>query len=222
MGKLIVIEGTDCSGKQTQAELLITRLNNANHNTQLFGFPNYNSPTGKIIAGPYLGKPDYGNSYFAEGASNVDPKVAGFYYSADRLYNKNHLLETLKTSHLILDRYVESNLAHQGGKITNKKQRLELYNWFINLEYYLIKLPQPDIKVLLYMPRQFAAELKAKRKELPDDHEKNEDYLLLAEKAYLEVATLRDFKIIHCVKDNKIRTIEDINNELYEYVLSHL
>ena len=86
-GKLIVIEGTDCSGKETQTKLLIKRLIGENIKVRDFSFPNYDSPTGKIIGGAYLGKPSIGESYFEENATNVDPKVASLYYADDRKYN---------------------------------------------------------------------------------------------------------------------------------------
>ena len=86
-GKLIVVEGTDCSGKETQTNLLMKILENNDIPVTKFSFPNYESPTGKIIAGPYLGKPYVSNSWFKEGAVNVEAKVASLYYAADRLYN---------------------------------------------------------------------------------------------------------------------------------------
>ena len=92
MNKIIVIEGTDCSGKETQSKLLLKRLNEENISTEYITFPNYESPTGKIVGGPYLGKESISNGYFEEGAANVDPKVASLYYAADRLYNK-HIIE---------------------------------------------------------------------------------------------------------------------------------
>ena len=86
-GKLIVIEGTDCSGKETQSNLLVDFLNNAGLKTKKFAFPNYDSPTGKIIAGPYLGKEGYQPPLFEEGASNVDPYCATLLFAMDRKYN---------------------------------------------------------------------------------------------------------------------------------------
>ena len=95
-GKLIVIEGTDCSGKETQSNLLVSALNEKGIKTEKFCFPYYESATGKIVAGPYLGKKDYCEGYFAEGATNVDPKVASLYFAADRKYNINKILENNK------------------------------------------------------------------------------------------------------------------------------
>ncbi len=220
--KLIVIEGTDCSGKQTQSELLAKKLLLAGHDVTKKAFPMYDTPTGKIIAGPYLGKPDYGTSYFSEGATHVDGKVAGLYFAADRYYNANKIVTALQTHHVILDRYVESNMAHQAGKEKNKKARKKIYKWFAKLEYGFLKLPQPNIRVLLFMPREFAKVLKAGRAEPADQHEADETYLKLAETAYLEVAKRQNYKIIECVKNGVIRTIEDINEELFAYISSKL
>ena len=86
-GKLIVVEGTDCSGKETQTNLLLTNLHTDNIKVEKFSFPNYQSPTGKIIGGPYLGKSYICEGWFPEGAPQVDPKVAALYYAADRKYN---------------------------------------------------------------------------------------------------------------------------------------
>lgn len=220
--KIIVIEGTDASGKNTQSTLLAKKLNEAGKDTFNLSFPMYDSPTGQVVGGAYLGKPEISQSVFTEGAVNVDGKVSGLYFSADRLYNKPKILSTLQKGNVILDRYVESNMAHQAGKYESKKQRRATYKWFSKLEYGLLGLPKPDIRVLLFMPRQYANQLLKDRNRLKDEHEKDENYLIIAEKAYLEVAKFMKYKIINCVKDGKIRAIEDINQELYAYVAKKL
>ena len=91
-GKLIVIEGTDCSGKGTQSELLYQKLVSDGLNVYKTSFPMYDTPTGKIIGGPYLGKEHICLGWFKEGANNVPAKVASLYYAADRLYNINIML----------------------------------------------------------------------------------------------------------------------------------
>jgi len=220
MNKLIVIEGTDCSGKQTQSELLKQNLEQKGYIIHQTGFPRYDTPTGRIIGECYLGKT--GNGFFKEGATKVDPQVAGLYYAADRLYNLPKVNEMLETGSVILDRYVDSNMAHQGAKEEDKEKREQTYKFFENLEYELLKLPRPDIRVLLYMPTEFASILKKGREEVADQHEMEEDYLKRAESAYLEIAERNNYKIISCVKDGTIRTIEDIQEELLEYVISQL
>lgn len=223
MGKLIVIEGTDCSGKQTQSEKLIKRLKKTGRNVHYFSYPNYNSPTGKIIAGPYLAKPAYmAQSYFSEGPDKVSAKVSGLYYAADRLYNMPELNNLLLSGDVVLDRYVDSNMAHQGGKIADKRQRFATYKWFEKLEYGLLSLPKADIKVLLYMPHEYSKALRAGRSEKLDLFESNEEHLKHAERAYLEIAKRNHYKVINCVKNGQIRSIDDINDELYEYISKKL
>ena len=221
MNKLIVIEGTDCSGKQTQSELLMKNLSELGYNIHKSCYPRYDTPTGRIIGECYLGKT--GKGFFSEGATNVDPKVAGLYYSADRLYNAPKVAKMLETGSVVLDRYVDSNLAHQCAKALNKEQWDDTYNYFVELEYGLLKLPRPDIRILLYMPTEYARVLKAGRvEEAPDQHEADEEYLKRAEQSYLEVAKRNDYKVIACVRDGVIRTIEDIQAELLEFVKSEL
>lgn len=217
MNKIIVIEGTDCSGKETQSKMLLEKLSNNNIDSVYMTFPAYDTPTGKIIGGSYLGKESIGKCLFPEGAVNVDAKVASLYYAADRLYNKPKIEKMLTKSNIIIDRYVESNMAHQGGKIKDKSERLEMYNFLNSLEYDLLKLPKPDITIFLYMPYQYAVELKKNRTEL-DQHELSEEHLRNAETCYLELAELHNYIKIDCVKDGVIRTKEDINEEIYQKV----
>ena len=220
-GKLIIIEGTDCSGKQTQAEKLIERLNSEGIDTVKYSFPDYDTPTGKIVGGPYLGKSYICDGWFPEGAPNVSGKVASLYYAADRLYNVDKIKKSLSDGKLvIIDRYVESNMAFQGSKFETKEQRISMFKWLEKLEYELIGLPRPDKVLFLYMPYEYACELKKKREELPDQNEKDENLLRRAERTYLELAEIYNYEIINCVENNTIRNIEDIHNEVYRKVKS--
>lgn len=218
-GKLIVIEGTDCSGKETQTKLLIEKLRKENIKVDNFSFPNYNSPTGKIIGGPYLGKEYICDSYFEEGATKVDPKVASLYYAADRKYNIDKITFLLENgANIILDRYIYSNMAHQGGKILDEKERNNMYEWLEKLEFDLLKLPKPDIAVFLHMPTEVSAVLKQNREEALDEHEKDSEHLKQAERSYMELAKRYNFKTIECTFDDEVRSIENINDELYDYI----
>ena len=222
-GKLIVIEGTDCSGKETQTKLLVERLEKENIKCVRFSFPNYDSPTGKIVGGPYLGKDYICEGWFEEGAVNVDPMVASLYYAADRKYNVGKIEELINSGiNVILDRYTYSNLAHQGAKKEKERDRLGIYRTLSKLEFGILELPEADIKVLLHMPYDVASELKKNREERPDQHETSKEHLLMAEKAYQEIAHLYEFKTIECSQDNKPRKIEDINDELYNIVKKKL
>ena len=222
-GKLIVIEGTDCSGKETQTKMLVERLEKLNIKCERLSFPMYDTPTGKIVGGPYLGKDYICDGWFEEGAVNVNPKVSSLYYAADRKYNVGKIEELLnKGINVILDRYTYSNLAHQGGKLEKKQERLEMYNWLDKLEFELLELPKADIKVFLHMPYVVSCILKKDRVEKADQHEASKEHLLLSESAYIEIAEIYNFKTIECNIGDSPKKIEDINNELYDYVYNNL
>lgn len=223
-GKLIVIEGTDCSGKETQTNLLIKILENNDIPVTKFSFPNYESPTGKIIAGPYLGKPYVSNSWFKEGPVNVDAKVASLYYAADRKYNLKEITKALDYGiNVVLDRYAYSNMAHQGGKLETKEERNQLYTWIEKLEFDLLELPKADIRVFLHMPYEGAVILKKGRSiDNLDEHEKDEKHLKRAEEAYFEIADRFDFYIIECMDNERIKRIDEIQEELSNYVLNEI
>jgi dTMP kinase len=219
-GKLFLIEGTDCSGKATQSDLLVKRLKENGQDVELLSFPMYDTPTGKIIGGPFLGKPSICASWFSEGAPNVDPRVSSLYYTADRLYNLSKITNLLDLGiNVILDRYTPSNMAHHGSKINDPDERLAFYKWIDELEYDSLKLPRPDKTYLLYMPHEYAEKLRASREETLDDNEKASEYLKKTAETYLEISKIYDFKVINCVTNDRIKTIEEINNELYNDVL---
>ena len=221
MGKLILIEGTDCSGKETQSKLLKNKIEKDNKTCVYFSFPNYDSPTGKIVGGPYLGKEEISHSYFSEGAVNVNPKVASLYFAADRLYNLETLKKLLKENdYVILDRYTYSNMAHQGGKEKNKNKRCEIYNFIYELEFNLLNLIKPDLVIFLHMPLKYSIELRKNRESL-DEHEKSINHLKMAETSYLELKDKYNFKYVSCIKNNKIRSIDDINEEIYNLIRNY-
>ena len=102
--------------------------------------------------------------------------------------------------------------------IGNIEKRIKIYEKIDLKEYVINELPRPDKTILLYLPYEYACELKKKREELPDEAESNVEYLKNSEKAYLELAELYNYDIINCVSNNQIRTIDDINNEVYSNV----
>lgn len=225
-GRLIVIEGTDCSGKETQTNLLVAKLMKDGYSVKRFSYPMYDTPTGKIVGGPYLGKSCICDGWFPEKAPNVDPKVSSLYYAADRKYNMSKIEDELSNGTIvILDRYIYSNMAHQGGKIFDKEARYEMYNWLDELEFNLLELNKPDICIFLHMPNEAAKILKKNRSEKPDQNESDENHLINAEKSFIEVANKYNFKTIECVRENvneitieSIKTIEEINQLVYDYV----
>lgn len=221
-GKLIVIEGTDCSGKETQAKMLLNRLKNDGIKIEERAFPMYDTPTGKIIGGALLGKSHIGESVFPN-VSKLNPKVAALYYAADRLYNIDEINKMLDSGiNVILDRYVESNMGHQAGKLKSKTEKIDMMNWLEKLEYDLLELPKPDLVIFLFMPYQYTIELRNMRGEVPDEVEKDIEYLHNAEETYSLMAKRYNYDIVYCVKDDKIRTIEDISDDVYNLVKNEL
>lgn len=264
-GKIIVIEGTDCSGKETQSKMLEERLNKEGIETFRTGFPNYESASGRIVGLSYLGKPylaremidetkngvydrlmpyvrskhdrlivdivieeianELSHGWFPEGAPNVDPIVSAYYYAADRLYNLPLIMDKINQGiNVILDRYVYSNLAHQGGKYTDPELREKKYQELASLEFGFSNLPEADIKMFLHMPTAYAQILKSGRKEEADENERDVNHLINAENAFVEVANKFNFDTIECIYSNHeeiplrkdIKTPNEIHNEVFD------
>lgn len=223
MGKLIVIEGTDCSGKETQSRKLAERLKEEGFRAEYHKFPMYDTPTGEIIAANILGKPEYGKCTFPEGTTNIPPKVAALYYAADRLYNIEKIKEKLNDGTIIImDRYVESNMGHQGAKFDKESDKIEMLLWLEHLEFQVLDLPRPDKVVFLYLPYEYGEKLRNNRCEPLDGAESDPKHLINAEKTYFLMAERYKFDKIDCVQNEEIRSIEDINNELYNIVIKYL
>ena len=173
-------------------------------------FPDYSSPTGKIISEDILGK--HQKSLFDEGINKIPPKVAALYYAADRLYNIDKINELLDQGiNVILDRYVESNMAYQASKLETVSERINLILWLEQLEFTLLDLPRPDKVVFLYLPYEYRH----------DQNESNE-HLKSAENVYQLLAERYNFDVIYCVNKDKIKTIDEINEEMYQIVKDYL
>lgn len=217
MGKLIVIEGTDCSGKETQTKKLFDRLKKEGIKVVRFSFPMYETATGKIVGGPYLGKSSICESWFSD-PINLDPKVTSLYYAADRRFNIPEIQKYLDEDYIVLvDRYTISNMAHQGSKIDSEEKRYELFKWIEKLEYDFLELPKPDKIIFLHMPYIYSIKLSGNRKEL-DVQEKNTSHLRKAEIVYIELAKLYNFDVIKCVENDTLKTVEEIHEEVYDKI----
>lgn len=229
-GKLIVIEGTDCSGKETQANLLVQALKKNNIKVARLSFPCYDTPTGKIVGACYLGKEELCNKYlkenngwFEEGSGEVDGLVSSLFYAADRKYNIKQIEDLLnKGINVVLDRYTFSNMAHQGGKINTQEERFQFFKKMEVLEFDLLELPKPDLVILLYVPYQITAKLLEARKETADSNEKDVKHLRKAEQTYLELKALYKFKMVECTCDSEMRSIDSIHIEVLNNVLDFL
>lgn len=221
--KIIVIEGTDGSGKETQSKKLLDYLINQGLRVKSFSFPIYDSPTGKIVGGPYLGKEEIQKSFFEETSANVDPLVSSLYFAADRRYNFLNTIEEeiYKNDVIILDRYTTSNMGHQAGKAKTKEERNRILKFIETLEFDLCELPRPDKVIFLHMPFEATKELRKGRK-YSDGNESSEEHLRNAEKNYLEIADMYKWEYINCLKTDKYSSLNDIKSidEISEEVCS--
>ena len=206
MGKIIVIEGIEGSGKETQSKLLVGSLNRMGIKSIEFSFPMYDTPTGRIFKDCLLNN----NNYFNEGIDSLDPELVCLYTAADRKYNINKIKEYLDNDYIVvINRYTSSNMAIQGSKYSDSDERFYMYQWIDKLEYWLLKLPKPDYTILLNMPYKYSNQLSF---DLTKEDSKQNRVL----EAYLELAGLYNWDIIDCIDENKEKTIDEIHKEIIE------
>ena len=221
-GRLVAIEGGDGSGKGTQAELLREYLSiSLNLDVLKVSFPRHGVPSADI-AGKYLNG-DYGR------ADQVPADLASLAYAVDRFAASSEIRRKLvqKNSFVIADRYVASNLAHQGTKFANKKDRLAFYDRIMELEYGTMGIPKPDKQIVLIVPTAIA-QINVDKKEARsyttkkrDIHEANASHLDRAKANYEELCRLYpdEFTAIQCVDElGAMRSIDDIQLEIRDLI----
>ncbi len=219
MGKLFVIDGTDGSGKQTQFDLLKKHLTEDGIEYRTVSFPNYDSPSSSLVK-MYL------SGEFGENAKDVSPYIASTFYAADRYATfKKELQEYYENGGIILaDRYTTANMVHQAGKITDEKEREKYLNWLFDLEFNIYGLPVPTEVFFLNMPPKKVEELIKNREnkfthsDKKDIHERDSKHLEDSYNAACSLVGKYNWNEIKCVKENEIRTREDIHNEIYNIV----
>ncbi len=211
---LIVFEGIDGSGKGTQAKLLVEALQLSEMPVTLFTFPRYETPTGKIVATCLRG--EHGN--FVE----WPPKLAALPFAVDRLEAQAELREALWSGAVVCDRYVHSNVAHQGAKCCGEERRA-IIDWIEQFEFNVLVLPRPDFVLWLDMPVRQATELvgaKMERTQLEglkrDQHEANQSYQQEVATVYAELAIRPEWRIVRCSPTSTPRTPEQIQAEIVE------
>ena len=220
MAKIIVIEGTDGSGKETQSKRLEAYYTEQGYKVKRYSFPIYESATGKIVGGPFLGKPEIMKTFFEETSSKVDPLVSSLYYAADRRYNFLKEIEAdLEVQDIvILDRYTTSNMGFQVAKAKTDEHREKILRFLDVLEYDLCELPRPDLVLFLHMPLEAATELR-KGREFSDGNEADLEYQKHSEDTYLYLCDKCGWKYVNCINGEyhgveDIKPIETINEEL--------
>lgn len=217
-GKIIVIEGTDGSGKNTQMKLLSKKFEEKNINYKAISFPCYDKPSSSLVK-MYL------DGDFGSDAMEVSPYIASTFFAADRyaayktdfgkFYNNGGII--------ISDRYVSSNMLHQASKIDNKEEKINFLNWLFDLEYNIYKIPKPDKVIFLNMPIEYSSKLLKNRDnrfdyKKEDIHEKNIEYMRRSYETACELAKMYNWEEIKCVIDGKIRDINEISKEIEERI----
>ncbi len=217
---LIAIEGIDGSGKGTQAGRLCERLKASGQAVELLSFPRYTATRfGKAI-GEFL------NGRFGS-LSEVHPMLASLLYAGDRFESREVLRNAIQAHDVVvLDRYVASNIAHQGAKLQGA-EREELKDWVETIEFEIFGLPKPDVVILLDLPASAAQKLIAKKAaraytdKAADLQEADGSYLAEVREVYRQLAVDQPhWKIVPCLKGEALRSIEDISDELFEIVQS--
>lgn len=220
MGKLIVFEGTDGSGKSTQFELLAKRLEAEQIGFQRLRFPQYEEPSSALIR-MYLG------GAFGDDPEAVNAYAASTFYAVDRYASYQRVWKDYYQGGglVVSDRYTTSNAVHQGSKVP-EGERAEFFRWLYDLEYDRMGLPRPDLVVLLDMPVELSEQLMRKREQSTgthaDIHERDEDYLKKCRGVALHAAKYYGWRTVSCAKNGAIRGVEDIHEEVYAIVKSCL
>lgn len=216
MGKLIVIEGTDGSGKSTQFRLLSTHLEEDGVQFKHLVFPRYSEESSALIR-MYLG------GQFGTKPTDVNAYAASAFYAVDRYasYKIDWGQWYLDGGLVLCDRYTTSNAVHQASKETGQAQE-DYLHWLYDFEYNKMGLPRPDLVIYLDVPTDYTEKLLRSREQATntkaDIHEKDTAYLSACRTCGRTAAEYYGWKIIQCVKDGKMRTIEDIHKEIYAAV----
>lgn len=222
-GKLIVIDGTDGSGKATQVAYLTDRLKKDGYKIKVVDFPEYY----KNFFGAFIGH-CLSEQYY--NFINVHPKIASVLYAADRWQSKEDLNKWLKEGYIVVaNRYVSANQIHQGGKISDTKKRIAFIKWLDQMEYKEFGIPRPNITLYLSLPIDIVMKLlkeressKMKRaylKKKKDVHEADEKFMENSIKSALWLAkTQPNWVKINCLEKGEILSREYIHDMVYKEV----
>lgn len=220
MNKIIVIEGTDGCGKETQSKKLVEHLKNRNINVIKQDFPNYESascaPVKMLLNG------ELGNT-----ADSLDAYQSSILFAVDRLCTFKKELKNIENSNdvvLVLDRYVESNLLYQACKIDDDVARSQYTNWLFDLEYSKLKLPKPDLVIYLNVPPQVSTQLVKlrganKNGQEKDIYESDNNYMQKVYTRGIDMAKSQNWAIIDCLNENgQLKSIDEIATLINEKV----
>lgn len=223
-GFFIAFEGTDGSGKKTQTDLLRMRLQSAGYVVVPVSFPQYGKKSAGLVEEYLNGK--YGTS------SAVSPYAASLFYAVDRFDMAPAIRKFLSEGCIVIaDRYVDSNIGHQGGKIKNESEREQFFKWVYDTEYRILGIPRPHLTVIPHMPADVATRLIGRKQQRlyiergnRDAHESDIDHLRMAEEAYLWLAEKypEDHILIECMEEDALLPPEAVHMLVYQAVLERL
>lgn len=218
-GKLIIIEGSDGSGKATQTRLLVERLRKNGKSVKSVSFPDYDSESSALVK-MYL-RGDFGNE-----ADAVNPYSASAFYAVDRFasYQMQWKQFLQEGGIVIADRYTTSNMLYQMIKIQIRSEKETYLNWLEDFEFNKMGLPRPDCVILLDVPLEVTEQLMAQRVgktggQTGDIHEKDESFLRRCHEAYDMLANKYDWYRIACTLQQKMRSVQDIHEDVYQQVM---
>lgn len=218
-GTLIVIEAPDGSGKKTQADLLYTRLQQEGQHVKKVEFPNYHSDSSALVK-MYL------NGAFGKDPNEVNPYAASTFYAVDRFATfRLEWQDFYEAGGIILaDRYTTSNMVHQAAKYETEEEKEQYLQWLWDLEFKRFGLPVPDLVLFLDLPPSYSGRLISDRKNKmtgeskKDIHEMNQSFLLRSYQNACWVADKYRWTKINCVEDERIKTITDIHENIYNII----
>lgn len=216
MGKIIVIEGLDASGKGTQSEILKDTLLKKGRSAVKVSFPNYSDDSSALVK-MYL------SGQFGTRPSDVNAYAASTFYAADRYasYKKFWGREYDEGKIIVADRYTSSNAIHQMTKL-DRSQWDEYLSWLFDFEHIKLGIPEADIVIFLDMPVEVSQKLLLKRydndEKKKDLHEKDLDYLLSCYESARYAAEKLGWYTVKCSENGEPRSIEDISKEINEVI----
>lgn len=218
-GVFIVLEGSDGSGKATQFSLLRERLKAMGYDTEVFDFPRYEEPSSYFVR-------QYLNGAYGP-ASQISPYTASLFYALDRYEAAPAIKDALEAGKIVLaNRYVGSNMAHQGSKFHDAAEQRGFFVWEDGLEFSLLGIPRPDINIFLKVPAEISFELIGRKNarnytdKSHDEHEADIGHLKRSVATFSLLSQLfpKDFKTVECTQNGQLMSIPDINNRIFEVV----
>ncbi|MEK7180958.1 MAG: thymidylate kinase [Patescibacteria group bacterium] len=220
-GTFIVIEGIDGSGKATQLKKLKEYFEAKDTKVATFDFPQYEKPSSYFVR-------EYLNGRFGS-FQEIGPHQASLFFALDRFDAKKDILSSLAKGQIVIsNRYVASNMAHQGSNLRDAAERKKYYNWVNDLEFNILGIPKPDLNLILHITPDISQKLidtKTTRKYIQNGAKRDmleSDFTHLAntEKIYQELCGLFPgwFKNIECMRAGNIIPPSEIHQEILSLV----